>query len=87
MVMLSAMVIGRFPGTSLTSMDGFLAAYPLGLSIALVTPPIFAAWRASMLAVAAICTLALVAVAFVLLAGVARPAEPTRRERTGRLAA
>ena len=80
-VVLSAMVIGRFPGASLApAMGGFLAAYPLGLSIALVALPVFAAWRASMVAIAVICALVLVAVPFVLPAGAARSVELTRRE-------
>ena len=69
-VVLSAMVMARFTGPALApAMGGFLAAYPFGIGLTLVSLPALAAavsWRAATLAGAAGCALALVAVPFVL---------------------
>lgn len=70
-VVLSAMVMARFTGPALApAMGGFLAAYPFGIGLTLVSLPALAAamlsWRGAMLAAAFGCALALVTVPFVL---------------------
>jgi MFS family permease len=82
-VVLSAMVMGRFAGPALApAMGGFLAAYPLGIGLAMVALPALAAaalsWRAAMLAAAAAAALALAAVPLALRRAPARAAAAAR---------
>lgn len=77
-VVLSAMVMARFTGPALApAMGGFLAAYPFGIGLVMVTLPALAAassWRTAMMAVAAGCAVVLAAVPFVMAVQPARPA-------------
>jgi predicted MFS family arabinose efflux permease len=94
-VVLSAMVMARFTGPALApAMGAFLAAYPFGIGLTLVTLPALAAvaasWRAAMLAAAAGCALALVATQLVLASGHPHPIreagpQPAGAERRGGL--
>ncbi|MCB4825397.1 hypothetical protein, partial [Roseicella aerolata] len=73
-VVLSAMVMARFAGPALApAMGGFLAAYPFGIALTLLTLPALAvtamSWRVAMLAAAAGCAFVLVATPFILAAG------------------
>lgn len=78
-VVLSAMVMARFSGASLApAMGGFLAAYPFGIGLSMITLPAFASfassWRGAALTGALGCALVLAAVPFVLRA---QPAKST----------